>query len=764
MKHLIKPFVAALGSATFFIAAPALAADHLDTPTVIADPAADIGDLYAWTSVDGKRLNFVMDIVGKRFSDQVQYVFHVDSGQRFGATTVGTRLLCQFDAGGIVSCWAGREDRAQGDASVPSGLSSRHGRLRVFAGQRDDPYFNNVRGTRAALNAAADAVRGEKAPKDASGFHRFDEKTLKRIGALWGQTEGGPARNFLAGWTTSALVVSVDLDLVNAGGPMLAVWGRTERRQAAPDGAPPPPGAPIDRMGRALTGNALLATIGTDEAANALKEAYNRAGPADWQDFAPEIGRNLALYDGFDGVAGNQWLAEAKSASPDRYRHLAELLADDRLWVDSRQTHCELYLAVERRAAGASLPPDCGGRTPLVNVNAVFRSLLIRGTPDVADDGVTRDDRSHSTIEFPFLAAPASSTPAPAPASTPPLPPTPTPSAATTQSDIAIANLDHLIRQHGDDPAALEFSLMRLQFLADYRVLDRASEVAQRRSGGAPRDAAASLRRARALVTLHRFAEAERVLDAAGASPLQRATLLVATGRAGQVLSALTDEAARRPDFASLVALARAEAAVGRLEDADRHYAQALTKLDTTWPFPAASIAFARGLMWTEQGDDAARGAAFYEEALRLLPDYAAAGIHLAELDLARGDELSALTRLTHVVRRSDEPEALALLGELHLRQGRTAQGREEIARAKRRYEALLTRHPRAFADHAAEFYLGAGRDPKRAWTWARANLRERPTRRAYQLAIRAAEAMTLTREAASLRARMDARHATHAA
>jgi hypothetical protein len=33
---------------------PAFASDHLDTPTVLADPAADIGDLYAWTSADGQ--------------------------------------------------------------------------------------------------------------------------------------------------------------------------------------------------------------------------------------------------------------------------------------------------------------------------------------------------------------------------------------------------------------------------------------------------------------------------------------------------------------------------------------------------------------------------------------------------------------------------------------------------------------------------------------------------------------------------------------
>lgn len=404
MKHLQHPLRRLVGLA-LLAAAPAFAADHLDTPTVTADPAADIGDLFAWTSADGKRLNLVMDIVGKRFSDQVQYVFHVDSGQSLGKTTASTVLLCQFDTAGAASCWAGPRERLQGDVSAPQGRLSDGGRFRVFAGPRDDPYFNNVRGSRAAQNAAGDAIRAGTAPQDASGYRHFDEATLKRIPALWGQTQGGPASNFLAGWKTSALVVSVDLDLVNRGGPLLAVWGRTERRQATSGHEPPPAGAPIDRMGRALTGNTLLATVGEEDIADHLKEAYNRADPAGWPAFATEIGRNLALYDSFDGVPGNQWLADAKDATPKRYQRLAELLADDRLWVDSRQTRCLDYLAVERSAFGTPRA-DCGGRTPLQNVNAVFRSLLIRGTPDVADDGVTHDDHEHSTTDFPFLSAP----------------------------------------------------------------------------------------------------------------------------------------------------------------------------------------------------------------------------------------------------------------------------------------------------------------------------------------------------------------------
>jgi hypothetical protein len=207
----------------------AMAADHLDTPTVEADPSADIGDLFAWVAEDGKRLNLVMDIVGRRFSDRIQYVFHVDSGSTYGKTAATTAVLCRFDAGAQVECWAGDVDYARGDASSPQGLESRRHKFRVFAGLRDDPYFNNVRGTRTALNTAAGFIK-QGAPQEVSGYYRFDGSATSQILAKWRQTNAGPAANFLAGWKTSALVVSIDMDVVKAGGPMLAVWGRTYRK------------------------------------------------------------------------------------------------------------------------------------------------------------------------------------------------------------------------------------------------------------------------------------------------------------------------------------------------------------------------------------------------------------------------------------------------------------------------------------------------------------------------------------------------------
>src|SRR5205823_12384692 len=38
----------------------ARASDHLDSPATVANPQADIADVYAWTSSEGHRLNLAM--------------------------------------------------------------------------------------------------------------------------------------------------------------------------------------------------------------------------------------------------------------------------------------------------------------------------------------------------------------------------------------------------------------------------------------------------------------------------------------------------------------------------------------------------------------------------------------------------------------------------------------------------------------------------------------------------------------------------------
>jgi tetratricopeptide (TPR) repeat protein len=317
-------------------------------------------------------------------------------------------------------------------------------------------------------------------------------------------------------------------------------------------------------------------------------------------------------------------------------------------------------------------------------------------------------------------------------------------SRATTSGAIAIANLDHQIAQHHDEVGVEELLLARSRFLGDYDALDRAVALAETRGD----TSAGFLGRARAHSAVHRFADALVDVAAAERSGAEgdevvalRASILIATGLAGQVVPQLEGGVTRRPGFASRCALASAYAAVGRIEDADRLYVAALTDLDTTLPFPYAWVYFARGSMWVERGGAPARGEALYKQALVHLPAFAAASVHLAELEVARGDLVSATTRLERVVAASNEPEALALLGELYVRAGDPARGGREISRARQRFDSLLARHPLAFADHAARFYLGPGADAERAWALARQNLAARGTKQAVELAMEAARA-----------------------
>lgn len=385
-----------LALAALCLSTAALASDHLDSPKVIADPRVDIGDIYAWTSADGGRLNLAMTIVGHVFDKDAEYAFHIDSGPRFPDTTARTDIVCRFASMTQADCLIGRDEAIQGDPSRPAGLASASGRSRLFAGLRDDPFFNNVKGSRDAFDLATATLK-QGVPRDAAGCPAWTPAQTAAILHRWRHTDGGPARNFLAGWTPAAIVLSVDLSLVNRGGPVLAVWADTTVDDVR-----------IDRMGRPLTGNGLLVHLGSDEEADAYKLAYNAATPDAADAFVPVIARSLALYDGYDGHCGNQLMIDRAAPPAARYTPLAKLLADDRLWVDSASATCTQLFAVELAAlpGGDRWRKDCGGRTLHYDAVNVYRSLLASGTNDAITDGVRADDRQHSDAVFPFLAAP----------------------------------------------------------------------------------------------------------------------------------------------------------------------------------------------------------------------------------------------------------------------------------------------------------------------------------------------------------------------
>ena len=386
-------FAAALAASSF----TAPASDHLDSPKVIADPRTDIGDVYAWTSADGLQLNLAMTIVGHTLSNVVDYTFHIDSGKHFRATTASTDIACTFKSMKAADCRLGKVDRAVGDPSGSTGLAGGKGRFKVYAGLRDDPFFNNVKGSRSAFDYAAAQLR-DGTRSDEAACPLFTAVQSAEILRRWKHTDGAAASNFLAGWTPASIVIAVDLAAVNQGGGLLAVWADTSIR-----------GLRIDRAGRPLTGNALLAPLAADDVSDALKMKYNEATPATAAGFIPEIEKSLALYDGYDGHCGNQLLVDPGAEPANRYTAMATVLADDRLWVNSASSTCTQLFAVEIAASsgGARLADDCGGRTPNYDAVNVYRSYLAAGASTGVDDGVHRDELVHSDTVFPFLAAPA---------------------------------------------------------------------------------------------------------------------------------------------------------------------------------------------------------------------------------------------------------------------------------------------------------------------------------------------------------------------
>ena len=198
------------------------AADHVDAPAVVADPAADLADIFAWTTSDARQINLVLTIPAAAFSDAVQYAFRIESSEAYGEAGVSTDVICTFDASQAVQCWVGEEDYVAGDASAETGLVSDTGRIRVFAGERDDPFFFNNGG----FNATLDIVRGA-APSldfDGAGCPILDSDTSNAL--LTQLATGGDG--FALG-SVQALVLQIDRNLLTAGGDIVAVWGSTHR-------------------------------------------------------------------------------------------------------------------------------------------------------------------------------------------------------------------------------------------------------------------------------------------------------------------------------------------------------------------------------------------------------------------------------------------------------------------------------------------------------------------------------------------------------
>lgn len=212
------------------------AADHADGPGVTQAPAADITDVYAWMA-DASHVALVMNVfpsadTTSRFSTTLKYVFHVSSRVQYG-TSPGPEvpIICTFDNGTPqrVSCWVGTADYVTGDATGPAGVSSTDGRVKVFTGLRDDPFFFNRNGYSQFRSTVAAIAPNELF--DMGGCMQVDHNTsLTLMGQLQSNGMGGAASDYFNAKNVLSIVLQLDKALVaTQAQPVLSVWASTNQ-------------------------------------------------------------------------------------------------------------------------------------------------------------------------------------------------------------------------------------------------------------------------------------------------------------------------------------------------------------------------------------------------------------------------------------------------------------------------------------------------------------------------------------------------------
>jgi hypothetical protein len=225
-----------LAAAVWLLSTPSYAADHQDGPAATASPATDITDVFAWMSADHSKMYMVMDVfpaatATAKFDTNALYVFHTTSKASLVATT-GTALdvICKFDAAQAIQCWAGSEYVAGATAGAPAtGIKSTSGKLTVWAGLRDDPFFFNLDGFK-DLVAAVKAAAPQLLPTvDASGCPVVDSNTSAALVSALAHTHGNAPVDHFMGLNVLAIVISVDASLVTKGGSTVGVWASTNQ-------------------------------------------------------------------------------------------------------------------------------------------------------------------------------------------------------------------------------------------------------------------------------------------------------------------------------------------------------------------------------------------------------------------------------------------------------------------------------------------------------------------------------------------------------
>ena len=362
--------------------------DHISGPRALADPIADITDVYAFPSPERPgQLVLVVNTLpfappSALLSDGLVYRFRVrpltaraaTDPTPFAVTEEEFTFDCVFSDPAAGNGAHGQE----GTLTTPAGEAVRfrvndeeggsgHG-VRAFAGPRWDPFMMDAP---AALKTIA------------TGELAFDADS----GAI-----------YMDGKNVLSLVVEIDCAQLLGGAELVGVVAETLTRGRH--------NVRIERVGRPEVKNMMLAPKQFDPVNRDLeiRDLYNMEDAFELADgyqgaYRARLDANLAFWDGLDGKT--DWPPREDGTHP-----LTELVLADYLVVDVGKPYAEQgsFLEIERAALAGRPHETCGGRSLNDDVmDRIFTLLVNAGNGPVIRDGVDQATRPGGR-SFPYLA------------------------------------------------------------------------------------------------------------------------------------------------------------------------------------------------------------------------------------------------------------------------------------------------------------------------------------------------------------------------
>src|SRR5215216_297444 len=372
--------------------------DHISGPRALAEPIADITDVYAFPSPDRPgHLVLVMNTLpfakpSDVLSDGLVYRFRLRplTPREPGEPAPFAARAEEF----VFDCVLSPPTRAdgpqhaeqEGTCTTPRGETvsfrvndadggSGHG-VRVFAGPRWDPFIMDAP---AALKTIA------------TGRLAFTD----------------PGAIFLDGKNVLSLVVELDCAQALDGVELVGVVAETLTRGKVT--------VRIERVGRPEVKNLMLAPKQFDPVNRDLeiRDLYNMEDAFQLADgyqgaYRARLNANLAFWDGLDGKT--DWPTDGNGAHP-----LTDLVLADYLVVDLSKPYAEQgsFFEIERATREGRAHQTCGGRALNDDVmDTIFTLLVNAGNGPIIRDGVDQATMPASRT-FPYLAPPNPDPPEP---------------------------------------------------------------------------------------------------------------------------------------------------------------------------------------------------------------------------------------------------------------------------------------------------------------------------------------------------------------